>query len=60
VEKTLADVEKATEERMHSVAELLPDSEEVHERADRLSQRAEEHRRRVEHRRADDRNEQDD
>jgi hypothetical protein len=54
LEEKVADVEKATEERMHSVADLLPNSDDVHERADRLSERAEEHRRRVERRRADD------
>ena len=55
----MAGVEEATEERMHSVADLLPQNEEIHERANRLSERAEEHRRRIEHRRADD-NEQAD
>jgi hypothetical protein len=54
LEEKVADVEEATEERMHSVAELIPQSEEVHERADRLSERAQEHRRAVERRRADD------
>jgi hypothetical protein len=54
LEEKVADLEEATEQRMHSVAELLPQSEKVHERADRLSDRAEEHRRRVERRRADD------
>lgn len=51
----LADVEEATEERTHSVADLLPDSKEIHSHANRLSERAEEHRRRV-HDRADDDN----
>jgi hypothetical protein len=55
LEKNLADVEEATEQRMHSVADLIPPkSEEIHERADRVSENAEEHRRRVERRRADD------
>jgi chromosome segregation ATPase len=54
LEEKVAEAEEATEQRMHSVAELLPQSEKVHERADRLSERAEEHRRRVERRRADD------
>jgi hypothetical protein len=59
LEAKLADLEEATEQRMHSVADLVPQSSErIHERADRLSDRAEEHRRRVERRRADD-NEQD-
>ena len=44
---------------MHSVADLVPQkSEEIHERADQLSETAEEHRRRLERRRADD-NERD-
>jgi hypothetical protein len=33
-------VEEATEQRMHSVADLLPQSEEIHERANRLSENA--------------------
>jgi len=33
---------------------LLPGGKKIHERADRLSERAEEHRRRLERRRADD------
>jgi len=53
LEETLADVEEATEQRMHSVADLLPQSQNVHERADRLSENAEKHRRRVQRRRAD-------
>jgi hypothetical protein len=58
LEEKLADLEEATEQRMHSVADLVPQSSErIHERADRLSDRAEE-RRRVVRRRADD-NEQD-
>ena len=44
---------EATEQTMHSAAELLPNSEEVHERVDRLSENAEKHRRRVERRRAE-------
>ena len=48
LEGELAHVEEATEQRMHSVADLIPGkSEEIHERADRLSESAEEHRRRV-------------
>jgi hypothetical protein len=54
LEEQVADLEEATEQRMHSVAELLPQSEKMHERADRLSDRAQEHRRRVERRRADE------
>jgi hypothetical protein len=46
LEKKLADIEESTEQRMHFVADLIPEkSEEIHERADRLSERAEEHRR---------------
>ena len=46
LEKKLADIEESTEQRTHSVADLIPEkSEEIHERADRLSERAEEHRR---------------
>jgi hypothetical protein len=59
-EEKIAEAEEATEERMHSVAELLPQSEEVHQRADRLSERAAERRRRIERRRPDGGNEQDD
>jgi hypothetical protein len=48
-------VKEATEQRMHSVADLIPQkSEEINKRADRVSENAEEHRRRVERRRADD------
>jgi hypothetical protein len=55
LEEKLADVEEATEQRMHSVADLIPEkSEEIHERADRLSESAEEHRGRVERSRIDD------
>jgi hypothetical protein len=50
----LADVEEATEQRMHSVADLLPQGEQIHERADRLSESAEKHRRRAQHSRDDD------
>jgi hypothetical protein len=57
LEETLADVEEATAQRMHSVADLVPPrSEESHERADRLSESAEKHRRRVQRRRADEGN----
>jgi hypothetical protein len=46
LEKKLADIEESTEQRMHFVADLIPEkSEEIHERADRLSERAEVHRR---------------
>jgi hypothetical protein len=46
---------QATEQRMYSVADLVPPrSEEIHERADRLSESAEKHRRRVQRRRADE------
>jgi hypothetical protein len=55
LEEKLANVEEATEQRMHSVADLIPQgSEEIHERADLLSECADEHRRRVQRRRADD------
>jgi hypothetical protein len=55
LEEKLAEVQEATEQRMHSVADLVPEkSEEIHQRADRLSESAEEHRRRVQRRRADD------
>ena len=53
LEEELADVEEATEQRMHSAADLIPEkSEEIHERANRLSESAEEHHRRVQRRRA--------
>jgi hypothetical protein len=45
---------------MHSVADLLPGGQKIHVRADRLSERAEEHRRRLERRRADDKEEVED
>jgi hypothetical protein len=54
LETKVAEAEEATEQRMHSVADLLPGGKKIHERADRLSERAEEHRRRLERRRADD------
>ena len=38
-------MQEDTEQRMHSVADSLPDSEHVHERADQLSERAAQHRR---------------
>jgi hypothetical protein len=56
LEKTLADVEEATEQRMHSVGDLVPGSEQIHERADRLSESAQEHYRRAQRGRADDAN----
>jgi hypothetical protein len=41
LERRIADLEEDTEQRMHSVADLLlPEANRVHERADRLSQRA--------------------
>jgi hypothetical protein len=54
LEEKVADLEEATEQRMHSVADLVPDRDEMHARADRLSERAEEHRRRVERRRTEE------
>jgi hypothetical protein len=48
-EQQLADLEHETEERMHSVADLLPDGKAFHQRADRISGRA-----RARQRRADD------
>jgi hypothetical protein len=54
LEKKVAEGEEATEQRMHSVAGLLPGGKKIHERADGLSERAEEQRRRLERRRADD------
>jgi uncharacterized protein YecA (UPF0149 family) len=54
-EEMLADVQEGTEQRMHSVADLIPQKdEEIHERADRLSESAEEHRRQAERRGAED------
>lgn len=50
----MADVEEATEQRKHSVADLIPQSEQIHDSADRLSGIAEKHRRRVQRRRDDD------
>jgi hypothetical protein len=43
----LAEVEEETEQRMHSVAESLPDTDRVHERADALSDRARGHAQRA-------------
>jgi hypothetical protein len=43
-EERLADVQEGTEQWMRSAADLLPDSESVHERADQISARAEQHR----------------
>jgi hypothetical protein len=52
--ETLAEVQEATEQRMHSVADLIPQKEEeIHERADQLSESAQEHRREAERHRAD-------
>jgi hypothetical protein len=48
IEQRLADVEEATEQRMHAVADLLPDREQVDERASALSRRAGVHRERAE------------
>lgn len=42
-EQRLARLEEDTEQRMHSVADALPDPEAVHERANRISERAREH-----------------
>jgi hypothetical protein len=54
-EETLADVQEATKQRMYSVADLIrQEDEEIHERANRLSESAEEHRRQAERRRAED------
>jgi hypothetical protein len=39
-EEQLADLEHDTEDRMHSVADLLPNPEAVHERANDISERA--------------------
>lgn len=47
-EEQLADVQEGTEQRMHSAADVLPDGESVHERAEQLSARAQEHRDRAE------------
>jgi hypothetical protein len=47
-EEQLADVQEGTEQRMHSAAEVLPDSELIHERADQLSARAQQHKHRAE------------
>ena len=47
-EEQLADVQEGTEQRMHSAADVLPGSELVHERADQLSARAQQHRHRAE------------
>jgi hypothetical protein len=46
-EEQLADVQEGTEQRMHSAADVLPDSELVHERAEQLSARARQHRHRA-------------
>ena len=43
----LAEVEEETEQRMHSVAECLPDTDRMHERANALSDRARRHLRRA-------------
>jgi len=51
-ENKLAELQEDTEQRMHSVADALPNPEGVHERASQLSERAQEHRRRAQ--RADD------
>ena len=47
-EEQLADVQEATEQRMHSSANVLPGGESVHERADQLSTRARNHRHQAE------------
>jgi hypothetical protein len=38
-------VQEDTEQRMHSVADSLPDPEHMHELADQLSEQADQHRR---------------
>jgi len=43
----VADIEEDTEARVHSVADIAPKAERLHERADRISARAREHRRRA-------------
>jgi hypothetical protein len=43
-EERIAGAEHAVEKRLHSLAEHLPDADDVHERADSLSQQAERHR----------------
>ena len=54
-EEHLADVQEDTEQRMHSAADVLPEGEWVHERADRLSARAQQHRDRAEELRREER-----
>ena len=46
-EELLGRIEEDTEQRMHSVADALPDPAVVHERANRLTERAAEHARRA-------------
>ena len=45
--RKLSEREEDTEQRMHSVADVLPDPERVHERADRLTDQARAHQRRA-------------
>lgn len=42
-EEALGDLQEATAQRLHAVAELLLDPQHVHQRADQLSARAHEH-----------------
>ena len=52
-EELLGRIEEDTEQRMHSVADALPDPAAVHERASRLTERAGEHAQRAAELRAD-------
>jgi hypothetical protein len=47
IEERIAAVEEATEQRMHQAAHLLKDSEKVHRRADKITERARGHLRRA-------------
>jgi chemotaxis regulatin CheY-phosphate phosphatase CheZ len=47
LEEQVGTVEETTEQRMHAVADLLPDSDDVHERADQLTERSKQHFRRA-------------
>ena len=53
-EDLLADVQEATEQRMHSAADLLHDPERVHEKAERLSDKAQAHRQKAQDLRSDE------
>lgn len=48
IEERVADVEEATEQRLHAVAPKLPDPERVHKTADQLTEQATEHFHRAE------------